>query len=184
MPVTEHVVLVDEENEPTGIAPKASAHHGDTPLHRGFSVFLFDRTGNLLLQQRSYRKQTWPGVWSNSCCGHPQLHESTTAAMKRRIHHELGLSDVDVTVTLPDYRYRYSFDGVVENELCPVAVGLIGDEPRPNPEEVHAIQWKPWSTFLEEVREGSGYSEWCIEEAQLLADNAGFQDFYAGLADT
>ena len=180
-PPFEHVILVDEDNHPIGTAEKAAIHHNATPLHRGFSVFLFDREGRLLLQQRNLQKKTWPGVWSNSCCGHPQVGESTTEAMERRIQDELGIAGVAVTVILPDYRYRYAHDGVVENEFCPVAVGILDQEPVPNPDEVEAVRWIPWDQFLEETAGPNAYSEWCVEESRLLVANPSFQQFYQQL---
>ncbi len=181
IPDYEHVVLVDERNVPTGTLDKRAAHHGDTPLHRGFSVFLFDRQGRTLLQQRSVQKPTWPGVWSNACCGHPQLGESTGDAMDRRLNHELGLTGVNLEIILPDYRYRFERDGVVENEFCPVAIGLVTGEPSPNPDEVQAVRWKHWAEFLAEARNGSAYSEWCVEEALLLAEGPAFARFLEAL---
>lgn len=180
-PPFEHVILVDQDNQPVGTAEKVAIHGPETPLHRGFSVFLFNKKGKLLLQQRNLQKVTWPGVWSNSCCGHPQVGESTFEAMQRRIHDELGLSNVDLEVLLPYYRYRFERDGVVENEFCPVAVGIIDQEPQPNPDEVNAIEWKNWSEFLAEIAGQNDYSEWCVEEAQLLAKNPEFQRFYHDL---
>lgn len=178
----EHVVLVDERNTPIGTADKAAVHHGETPLHRGFSVFLFDRAGRLLLQQRSHDKVTWPGVWSNSCCGHPTLGESTLDAMRRRIRHELGVEEAELTLMLPDYRYRYAHEGVVENEFCPVAVGVLDAEPQPNPDEVAAVRWVPWEAFLAEIAGPNAYSEWCVEEAALLQRSSGFLAFRERLA--
>ncbi len=181
-PPFEHVVLVDEDNRPIGTARKSEVHHVRTPLHRGFSVFLFDRAGRTLLQQRSFGKVTWPGVWSNACCGHPQLAEPTLDSMRRRLSDELGLTAANLTIVLPDYRYRFTRQGVVENEFCPVAVGVTDEKPRPNPDEVHAVQWRAWDQFLDEVA-GGGYSEWCVEEAALLTANPTFQQFLAGLDD-
>ncbi len=182
-PDYEHVVLVDEHDVPTGTLDKREAHHADTPLHRGFSVFLFDRSGRTLLQQRSLRKPTWPGAWSNACCGHPQLHETTLDAMQRRIAEELGLTGVDLSILLPDYRYRCERDGVVENEFCPVAVGRIDDLPRPNPDEVEAVRWEPWADFLAETRRPNAYSEWCVEEAALLDSDPAFARFLRSLEE-
>ena len=87
----EHVVLVDENNVVLGTTPKATVHTDNTPLHRGFSVFLFNDKNELLLQQRSHLKKTWPLAWSNSCCGHPALNESNEDAVKRRVQFELGI---------------------------------------------------------------------------------------------
>lgn len=182
-PDFEHVVLVDEHDVPTGVLDKREAHHGGTPLHRGFSVFLFDRLGRTLLQQRSLRKPTWPGAWSNACCGHPQLHESTLDAMRRRLDEELGVSGVDLRILLPDYRYRCERYGVVENEFCPVAVGLIDGLPQSNPDEVQAVQWKPWLEFLAETQRPNAYSEWCVEEAVLLAGEPAFARFLHSLGE-
>ena len=180
---TEYVVLVDENNVPVGVADKATVHGDQTPLHRGFSVFLFNRQGQLLLQQRSRAKATWPGVWSNSCCGHPGPGESTVEAMHRRIRHELGVSPITLQVLLPGYRYRYEHDGIAENEFCPVAVGVLDQAPRPNPAEVAAISWIAWEEFLAELEGQHSYSEWSAEEARLLDAHAGFRAFRASLGD-
>jgi isopentenyl-diphosphate delta-isomerase len=69
--IPELVVLVDENNTVLGTMPKSEVHGAETPLHRAFSIFLFNAEKKLLLQQRSHVKKTWPLAWSNSCCGHP-----------------------------------------------------------------------------------------------------------------
>lgn len=165
----ELVVLVDEQNRPLGAAPKATVHHSSTPLHRGFSLFLFDRAGRVLLQQRSAAKRTWPLVWSNSCCGHPAPGEDPIAAARRRARAELGVEPMRLEVVLPDYRYRVERDGVVENEICPVLVGVTGEEPRPDPAEVASLRWVAWRDLLAAVAGGrEELSPWCVEEAPLL----------------
>jgi len=173
----EHVVLVDDNNNVIGVVPKATVHTIDTPLHRGFSCFLFNTKGELLLQQRSHKKKTWPLVWSNTCCGHPALDESGVDAVKRRLHVELGILGVEPVVVLPEYRYRAERFGVVEHELCPVFVGLFDGEPVINPDEVEAVRWVLWNDFLQEMKEKPGfYSDWCEEEAVLLNESKIFVD--------
>lgn len=167
---TEHVVLVDESGAPVGRAPKSVVHTADTPLHRAFSLFLFDPDGRLLLQQRSADKVTWPLVWSNSCCGHPAWGETEEAAARRRLESELSVTEAAIEVALPGYRYRAERDGVVENEVCPVLIGVTRQAPRPEPSEVAATEWKDWNLFLNEIHDGdSDLSPWCQEEALLLA---------------
>ena len=64
-------LLVDNDDVVIGTATKEKAHR-DAMLHRAFSVLLFDpETGNLLLQQRSKYKVTFPMLWANTCCSHP-----------------------------------------------------------------------------------------------------------------
>ncbi len=164
------IVYCDEQGTPTGTAPKLAAHDAETLRHLAFSVFIFNSKGDLLLQQRALTKKTWPGVWSNSCCGHVMLHETTLAAAKRRLRYELGLKVRDLTLALPDFRYRAEKDGVVENEICPVFVGFSDETPRPNPDEVNDIRWVKWEDFVIEVADpANGYSPWAREEVQLLA---------------
>lgn len=166
----DHVVLVDEHNQPIGTVPKLEAHSAHTPLHRGFSVFLFDTQRNLLLQKRSRKKKTWPLVWSNSCCGHPQLDESTINAAKRRLAFELGITKAEIRMAFPNYRYRFEKDGIVENELCPVMIAFTSQKPRINSEEVEAIKWAAWKEWLKEVKKHpEQYSPWCIEQTLLLS---------------
>ncbi len=170
------VVLVDENNRVLGTAPKLETHNANTPLHRGFSVFLFDSKGNLLLQQRSKTKKTFPLVWSNSCCGHPRLNESNIDAAKRHLEHELGIRNADVLEIIPDYRYKVSMNNVFENEICPLLVCFTDQKPTANKDEVENLRWIPWEDFLKDIAdETKAYSLWSKEEAELLSKNGKFQ---------
>lgn len=168
----EMVVYVDDAGTPQGTERKSVAHDADTDLHSAFSVFLFNSKNELLLQQRAMTKKTWPGVWSNSCCGHVMLHESPEKAVRRRLKHELGMTVGDLHLILPDFRYRAEKDGVVENEICPVYVAFTDDKPTPNPTEVHDTRYTDWNAFTEEVADpANGYSPWAIEEVEMLRTN-------------
>lgn len=179
----EQVVLVDTNNNPIGLADKATVHTADTPLHRAFSLFIFNKRGEVLLQRRARSKKTWPGVWSNSVCGHPTLEESPTQAAVRRAAYELGL-DIpakNIQVILPNYQYRYEYLGVVEHEICPVVVTICSDAPQPNPDEVMQLKWQQWSEFVREISQKNAYSQWCVEEALLLEDNEKFKTFFSNI---
>ena len=177
----EVVVLVDEENNVLGTMPKLEAHGANTPLHRAFSLFLFNRAGELLLQQRSHKKKTWPLAWSNSCCGHPGLGQPTLDAVRRRLKDELGMTATQIEEVSP-YRYRFVRDGIMENEICPIHVGITDDEPQPNPDEVEATSWVTWPDFMKALDEKPGfYSEWSEEEARILDKSQRFHEFLAEL---
>ncbi len=172
----EEVVLVDEDNNVIKTMPKEEVHGSDTPLHRAFSSFIFRSDGKLLLQQRSHKKKTWPLVWSNSCCGHPALDESTTDAANRRLRDELGMS-VDRIEEVSPYRYKFIKDGIMENEICPILVGLTSDEPEINSDEVENTKWVEWDDFLKEITDNpEKYSPWCVEQVKILQKNKRFKE--------
>lgn len=165
------VVLVDEDNSPIGTMPKDKVHTFTTPLHRGFSLFIFNRNGELLVTQRAETKKTFPDVWTNTVCGHPGPDEDVVAAAKRRLHDELGITSGDIKVVSP-YRYKFTdVHGIVENEICPILVGHTHEDPKWNPKEVRALKWMPWREFLTEIQDiPDKYSPWCVEEAKILSE--------------
>lgn len=173
-PPDELVVLLDEDGSAVGTADKAGVHHADTPLHLAFSCYLFDGAGRVLVTQRALHKRTFPGVWTNSCCGHPGPGEALADAVRRRVEQELGTTVTDLRLVLPRFRYRAEQDGVVENEMCPVFVGTAEGDVHPDPDEVGATRWEPWEEFRRGVLDGTRpVSVWCREQvAQLPADPA------------
>lgn len=138
----ERVVLLDESATPIGTADKALVHSDSTPLHLAFSCYLFDDSGRVLVTRRALSKLTWPGVWSNSFCGHPGPGESMEAAVKRRAWQELGVEISELRLADPDFRYRaVDASGIVENEVCPVYAAKIAGSLSPRPDEVMAWAW-------------------------------------------
>ena len=179
MSTNDYVVLVNKQNKVLGTAFKLASHNQNTPLHRAFSLFLFNLKGELLLQQRSSRKKTWPLVWSNSCCGHPTLNESNINAAKRRLKFELGIDLKDFYEILPDFSYKAQRDGIVENEICPVIVAFTKIMPSINKDEVENVRWIKWNDFLMEIETKPGfYSIWSEQEAILLSKNKEFNKLY------
>jgi isopentenyl-diphosphate delta-isomerase len=177
----ELIVLVNSDGEPMGTAGKLASHHGSTPLHLAFSCFIFNRKGELLITQRALSKKVWPGVWTNSVCGHPGPNESMENAIRRRLDYELGMGATDLVCALPHYRYQSPpFRGIIENEICPVYLGRTADEPTPNSEEVAAFQWISWKDFLSSLKKNPGrYSYWSIDEAALLSGHPLIEDYSA-----
>lgn len=138
----EHVVLVDEAGVPIGTAPKSVIHDGNTPLHLAFSCHVFSPDGRVLLTRRALGKRTFPGIWTNSFCGHPAPGEDLQGAVRRRAARELGIVLDGVDVALPDFRYRaVDASGIVENEICPVFRAVSANDPVPAPDEVAEWAW-------------------------------------------
>jgi isopentenyl-diphosphate Delta-isomerase len=138
----ELVILLDDQGEPIGTADKATVHTTETPLHLAFSCHIFNQAGEVLITRRALSKKTWPGVWTNSACGHPGQDESMEDAIRRRALAELGLELGTITPVLPNFRYRaVDASGIVENEVCPVFVAQAHSDPKPIASEVCEWQW-------------------------------------------
>jgi isopentenyl-diphosphate delta-isomerase len=170
MSARELVVLLDEEGRATGTADKAGVHGPDTPLHLAFSCYVLDADRRLLLTRRALHKKTWPGVWTNTVCGHPGPGEPIHDAVRRRARGELGLELDTLTLVLPAYRYRFAMhDGTVENEMCPVFVATTHAEARPDPDEVDDVAWVDWADLRAQVLAGArDVSPWCADQLRQL----------------
>lgn len=117
----QQVILVDEQDKPTGILEKMEAHEKGL-LHRAFSIFIFNSKGEMLLQQRALNKYHSGGLWTNACCSHPEPGEETLAAAKRRLAEEMGF-DISIRKIF-DFVYKAEFDnGLTEYEFDHVFAG-------------------------------------------------------------
>jgi isopentenyl-diphosphate delta-isomerase len=168
--VSELVVLLDADGNAVGTMPKQAVHHGSTPRHLAFSAYLFDPEGALLVTRRSRAKATFPGVWTNSVCGHPAPGERLPDAVARRARDELGTRPAALRLVLPRFSYRAEMDGVVEDEWCPVYAGQLADRTlAPLPEEVAGTEWVPWPRFVGDVlADRRQVSLWCREQVREL----------------
>ncbi|MGC5170885.1 isopentenyl-diphosphate Delta-isomerase [Micromonospora sp. DT81.3] len=167
---TDHVVLLDDEGREIGTAPKSSVHGTDTALHLAFSCHVMDEEGRVLVTRRALGKTTWPGVWSNSFCGHPRPAEPVLQAVHRRAEYELGITLTDIQLALPLFRYRaVDASGIVEHEVCPVYTARTYDELRLNPLEVAEARWVHPADLASSL---SGtpwaFSPWLVLQAEQL----------------
>ena len=135
----EHVILVDPMDREIGIEEKLKAHR-EGKLHRAFSVFVFNTSGELLLQKRSETKYHSGGLWTNTCCSHPRPGESHDCAARQRLYEEMGF-DCELT-ELFSFIYRTKLEhNLFEHELDFVFVGRYDGQPVPNPNEVEDWKW-------------------------------------------
>lgn len=104
------VILVTPQDEPIGVMEKMEAHRKGL-LHRAFSVFIFDKSGRMLLQQRAGQKYHGAYLWTNACCSHPMWNEPVETAAHRRLQEELGFT------TPLQKLFSFTYKAVVENNL-------------------------------------------------------------------
>jgi len=169
MSTQEHVVLLDEQGRAIGTVAKAEVHTAATPLHLAFSCYVFDADERLLVTQRAVTKMTFPGVWTNTVCGHPGPSESIESAVRRRVRQEIGLEIGDLRLVLPEFRYTATMNGIRENEMCPVMVATPAGDVTLDPTEVESVEWLPWADFSREVLDGTrDVSVWCRAQVEAL----------------
>lgn len=154
-----NVILVDKDDYTLGVMPKMQAHV-DGVLHRAISVFLFDNAGNWILQQRAYKKYHSAGLWSNTCCSHPNPGESSIEASHRRLLEEMGL-DVEL-----NYGFKFLYkaeleNGLIENELDHIYFGFTNQVPLPDVNEVNSWKVMPFFQLEKDIEENpENYTKW------------------------
>jgi isopentenyl-diphosphate Delta-isomerase len=198
----EQLELVDDAGRTVGVGGKLAAHQAPGHLHRAFSVFLFRAPAPsqptpgqppthgqpsthgplMLLQRRAASKYHSPGVWSNTCCGHPRPSEAPRAAAVRRVREELGLTSVALTAAgIVRYRHPDPDTGLVEHEYNHLFTGWVSEPPEPNPAEVSATAFVS-AADLARLRDREPFSAWfdtVLEAArpalrQLTGSDAGW----------
>ena len=155
----EEVILVDTNDVPLGTMPKMEAHE-KAILHRAFSVFILNKEGQLMLQQRALSKYHSPGLWTNTCCSHQRLGETNIEAGTRRLQEEMGFKTP--LKELFSFVYKATFDnGLTEHEFDHVILGYYDSEPIINHEEVTNWKWMNLEETIKEIKTTpDNYTAW------------------------
>jgi isopentenyl-diphosphate Delta-isomerase len=148
---TASVILVNGQDEATGIMEKMEAHRLGL-LHRAFSVFIFDAGGRMLLQQRAETKYHGGLLWTNACCSHPFPGEDVADAARRRLEEELGMTTPLEKIFSFTYRAEVE-NGLVEHEFDHVFAGRYEGPMRPDPAEVADWRYVTLPELAQELQE-------------------------------
>lgn len=137
------VILVDKNDRQIGTKSKLLAHQLGL-LHRAFSIFVLQLRENkpyLLLQKRQMTKYHSPGLWTNTCCSHPQPGENIADAATKRLQYEMGFTTTLTPVA--QFCYQANFDnGLIEHEYDHVFMGYTEAVNIPiNQAEVMDYRW-------------------------------------------
>lgn len=155
----EQLVLVDENDRPSGEGGKLDVHRRGL-RHRAFSIFVWNAAGEMLLQRRAAGKYHSAGLWTNSCCGHPRPGEQVRDAASRRLGEELGMA----ATLQPAGHYSYRADlpnALVENEYVHLFAAWAKEDPLPNPEEVDSVRWISPDALLADIAAApEAYTAW------------------------
>lgn len=154
------VILVDENDRQLGLEDKLAAHRNGARLHRAFSVFVFNKRGEMLLQQRAMGKYHSQGKWTNACCSHPMPGESVVDAAHRRLREEMGF-DCDMREA---FSFIYKADvgnGLTEHEYDHVFLGNHDGGIEINEEEAMDYRWISLEKLKEEMRQNpDAFTPW------------------------
>ncbi len=155
----EQVILVDEQDRAIGSEEKLSAHLAGK-LHRAISVFIFNKRGELLLQQRAFSKYHSGGLWSNTSCGHPRPGETPLEAASRRLYEEMGIRAPLKKIL--EFTYRVELDNqITEHEIDHVFIGEFDADFQVNPAEVSAWKWMQLEALQKDILDNSdSYTFW------------------------
>ena len=134
MSAKQEVILVNEQDVEIGRMEKLEAHQ-KAILHRAFSVFIFNKKGEMLLQQRARNKYHSAELWTNACCSHPSPGEETMTAANRRLVEEMGFSTPLTKIFEFTYKSHYE-NGLTEHEFDHVYSGTFDGAIKPDPDEV------------------------------------------------
>ena len=132
------VILVDKKDNQVGTGEKLEIHQ-EGKLHRAFSIFIFNSKGELLLQRRAGRKYHSGGLWTNTCCSHPDPGESLGKTARRRLKEEMGI-DCDLREIF-SFIYKAKLGNVIEHEFDHVFWGKFDGSPKINLEEAEDWKW-------------------------------------------
>jgi isopentenyl-diphosphate delta-isomerase len=144
-----NIPLVDDQDNIVGHAEKLDVHVKGL-LHRAFSILVYNNQREILIHQRASSKYHSPGLWTNTCCGHPNEGESTEAAVHRRLFEEMGF-DCPLNYSFT-FRYLAKFDnGLIENEIDHVYTGEYNGGFTVNPEEVADYKWLSKAEIINEI---------------------------------
>lgn len=153
------IPLVNDDDEIIGSGEKLDVHEKGL-LHRAFSILIYNKRGEMLIQQRALSKYHSPGLWTNTCCSHPHVGETMEQAISRRLVEEMGF--VCELKYQFKFQYKASFsNGLTEHELDHVYKGFYDSEVTINLEEVDSYKWVSKSILLKDIAENpDNYTYW------------------------
>lgn len=170
----EELVLVDSRGGQIGTAEKVQTHKDGGRLHLAFSVFVFNRRHELLVQRRAAVKYHFSQLWSNTCCGHPRPEEDVVVAAGRRLDEEFGFSVKLRRISTITYTAFDEKSRLTENEFVHVLVGHHDGDVRPDPMEIDQFRWQSVDRLLSEIESSPGtFTPWF----RLMLQQCDFANF-------
>lgn len=144
--------IVDENGIPTGETIQRTVAHDKGIRHRTAHIWIVRNTDNgceVLLQQRSYNKDSFPGRYDTSSAGHIRAGDEPLDSALRELGEELGIKAEPAALTYIGkfpIQYEKEFFGKPFRD-CEVAFVYLYTEPVDinaltlQAEEVESVKW-------------------------------------------
>ncbi|OGK44067.1 hypothetical protein A2957_01230 [Candidatus Roizmanbacteria bacterium RIFCSPLOWO2_01_FULL_38_11] len=110
-------VVVDSDDNIIDYRSRYECHHDKNLIHRAADIVLFNDKGNILMQKRSTRKDTFPLFYTISASGHVGKGESYEEAAYRELLEEIGIK------TKLEFKGTFLSSIPRETEMAAVFVG-------------------------------------------------------------
>jgi isopentenyl-diphosphate delta-isomerase type 1 len=161
--------IVDEENRPIGIKKSRSeVHNSKAYWHRATHIWILNREGSILCQQRSLTKDVYPGKWQSFFGGHLKSGQSYDENCSSELEEELG-----ITVNKNDLRSLYVLKNEPSKHFGQVYVmawnGRIEDL-RFNDKEVEKVKWFTSSELKVSIASGEFCNRFDPEVEKILLE--------------
>lgn len=156
------LILVDDNDNELGTAPRSVCHAGTGKRHRAFVVFLINSDGEMLLQHRVGAKLGGKR-WDVSATSHVLAGENYESAARRSIKHELCINYSKPLADCGAFVYTENYSIHSENEFCRILVGEWNGTFIANPEEITEAKFVPLAELaadMEKDKDCKKYTKW------------------------
>ena len=148
----ELIDIVDQNGIPTGKSAPKSEIHAKGHLHNTAHVWLYNKKGEVLLQQRAASKTICPLLWDVSVAGHIDAGETPEQASIREAKEEIDINISEAQlIKIGVFECFQSYpNGVIDNEFHNTFIAEVDINIKsltPQKEEVEALKLVSFTRF-------------------------------------
>ena len=104
----ELIDVLDENGVKTGEVLTRNEVHKRGLWHRAIAVAIINEQNQILVQQRSFKKEKNAGKWDISVAGHISSGQDALSAASREINEEVSVN-LGFNVDIKEFRYMFSY---------------------------------------------------------------------------
>lgn len=143
--------VYDQHRNKTGKIITRGSEMAPDEFHVVVHVCIFNKQGEMLIQQRQPFKDGWPNLWDVSCGGSAITGDTSQQAAARELFEELGITyNFEAIRPQLTINFERGFDDyyTIEHEVNLSELVL-------QPEEVQAVKWASKDEIIQMMQEGT-----------------------------